>query len=172
LQKRIYGRRRLNYRKLPSSDCNRHREHSTLSKTTDSGIALAADSGIYIVRRVANHAYAQSPPRESASSSSSTLGVSAPQEPIRRGGLVLGNLRIIPLEDSGRYQPRGWGWRPEGRHVTPREFTYSLIVTTGKPARKQGSVTQSPPNQLPDPTSPSVTPPAGAGVAPSVAADH
>jgi hypothetical protein len=27
-------------------------------------------------------------------------------------------------------------------------------------------------NQLPDPTSPSVTPPAGAGVAPSVAADH
>jgi hypothetical protein len=28
------------------------------------------------------------------------------------------------------------------------------------------------PNQLPDPTSPSVTPPAGAGVAPSVAADH
>jgi hypothetical protein len=28
------------------------------------------------------------------------------------------------------------------------------------------------PNQLPDPTSPSVTPPAGAGGAPSVAADH
>jgi FtsH-binding integral membrane protein len=28
------------------------------------------------------------------------------------------------------------------------------------------------PNQLPDPTSPSVTPPAGAGDAPSVAADH
>jgi hypothetical protein len=28
------------------------------------------------------------------------------------------------------------------------------------------------PNQLPDPTSPSVTPPAGAGRAPSVAADH
>ena len=28
------------------------------------------------------------------------------------------------------------------------------------------------PNQLPDPTSPSGTPPAGAGVAPSVAADH
>jgi hypothetical protein len=28
------------------------------------------------------------------------------------------------------------------------------------------------PNQLPDPTSPSVTPPAGAGAAPSVAADH
>ena len=28
------------------------------------------------------------------------------------------------------------------------------------------------PNQLPDPTSPSVTPPAGAGCAPSVAADH
>jgi hypothetical protein len=27
-------------------------------------------------------------------------------------------------------------------------------------------------NQLPDPTSPPVTPPAGAGVAPSVAADH
>ena len=27
-------------------------------------------------------------------------------------------------------------------------------------------------NQLPDPTSPSVTPPAGAGVAPSVTADH
>jgi hypothetical protein len=27
-------------------------------------------------------------------------------------------------------------------------------------------------NQLPDPTTPSVTPPAGAGVAPSVAADH
>lgn len=50
LQLRICRRRRLNYRKLPSSDCNRHREHSTLSKTTDSGIALAADSGIYIVR--------------------------------------------------------------------------------------------------------------------------
>jgi hypothetical protein len=28
------------------------------------------------------------------------------------------------------------------------------------------------PNQLPDPTSPSVTPPAGAGGAPSVTADH
>src|SRR5271166_4420563 len=28
------------------------------------------------------------------------------------------------------------------------------------------------PNQLPDPTSPSVTPPAGAGIAPSVAADY
>jgi hypothetical protein len=28
------------------------------------------------------------------------------------------------------------------------------------------------PNQLPDPTSPSVTPPAGAGAAPSGAADH
>jgi hypothetical protein len=28
------------------------------------------------------------------------------------------------------------------------------------------------PNQLPDPTSPSVTPPAGAGNVPSVAADH
>jgi len=28
------------------------------------------------------------------------------------------------------------------------------------------------PNQLPDPRSPSVTPPAGAGVAPSVAVDH
>ena len=28
------------------------------------------------------------------------------------------------------------------------------------------------PNPLPDPTSPTVTPPAGAGVAPSVAADH
>jgi hypothetical protein len=34
------------------------------------------------------------------------------------------------------------------------------------------SVAKDPPNQLPDPTSPSVTPPAGAGDAPFVAADH
>ena len=34
------------------------------------------------------------------------------------------------------------------------------------------SLSEDEPNQLPDPTSPSVTPPAGAGGAPSVAADH
>jgi hypothetical protein len=34
------------------------------------------------------------------------------------------------------------------------------------------SILKTLPNQLPDPTSPSVTPPAGAGGAPSVAADH
>src|ERR1039457_5507440 len=35
-----------------------------------------------------------------------------------------------------------------------------------------GSATRKMPNQLPDPTSPSVTPPARAGGAPAVAADH
>ena len=45
--------------------------------------------------------------------------------------------------------------------------------------QKRGDASTSPsdhqhtvPNQLPDPTSPSVTPPAGAGRAPFVAADH
>ena len=37
---------------------------------------------------------------------------------------------------------------------------------------KQRPPVRNMPNQLPDPTSPSVTPPAGAGGAPSVAADH
>ena len=59
-----------------------------------------------------------------------------------------------------------------GRHGIPREFTYSYFVTSSKPGGKQGSVAHSVSNQLPDPTSPSVTPAAGAAGAPSVAADH
>ena len=59
-----------------------------------------------------------------------------------------------------------------GLHGIPRESTYSYFVTYPKPGGKQGSVARSVSNQLPDPTSPSVTPPAGAGAAPSVAADH
>ena len=59
-----------------------------------------------------------------------------------------------------------------GRHGIPRESTYSYFVTSSMPGGKQGSVTRSVSNQLPDPTSPSVTPPAGAGGAPSVVADH
>jgi hypothetical protein len=59
-----------------------------------------------------------------------------------------------------------------GRHGIPRESTYSYFVTSSKPGGKQGSVTRSVSNQLPEPTSPSVTPPAGAGVAPSVAMAH
>jgi len=39
-------------------------------------------------------------------------------------------------------------------------------------ASKQGDALVLMSNQLPDPTSPSVTPPAGAGGAPSAAADH
>ena len=58
------------------------------------------------------------------------------------------------------------------RHGIQRKFTYSYFVTSSKPGGKQGSVAHSVSNQLPDPTSPSVTPPAGAGVAPSVAAGH
>ena len=58
------------------------------------------------------------------------------------------------------------------RHGIQRKFTYSYFVTSSKPGGKQGSVAHSVSNQLPDPTSPSVTPPARAGVAPSVAADH
>jgi hypothetical protein len=46
-------------------------------------------------------------------------------------------------------------------------FLFSSKLATTSQAQ-EGDV----PNQLPDPTSPSVTPPAGAGGAPSVAADH
>jgi len=59
-----------------------------------------------------------------------------------------------------------------GRHGIQRESTYSNFVTSSDRGGKQGSVTRFVPNQLPDPTSPSVTPPARAGGAPSVAADH
>jgi hypothetical protein len=59
-----------------------------------------------------------------------------------------------------------------GRHGIQRESTYSYFVTSSNKGDKQGNVARFVPNQLPDPTSPSVTPPAGAGVAPSVAADH
>ena len=59
-----------------------------------------------------------------------------------------------------------------GRHGIPRKSTYSYFVTSSKPGGTQGSVTRSVSNQLPDPTSPSVTPAAGAAGAPSVAADH
>jgi len=58
------------------------------------------------------------------------------------------------------------------RHGIQRKFTYSYFVTSSKPGGKQGSVAHSVSNQLPDPTSPSVTPAAGAAGAPSVAADH
>ena len=59
-----------------------------------------------------------------------------------------------------------------GRHGIQPKFTYSYFVTSSKPRGKQGSVTHSVSNQLPDPASPSVTPAAGAAGAPSVAADH
>jgi len=59
-----------------------------------------------------------------------------------------------------------------GRHGIQRESTYSYFVTSSNEGGKQGNVARFVPNQLPDPTSPSVTPPAGAGAVPSVAADH
>jgi len=59
-----------------------------------------------------------------------------------------------------------------GRHGIQRKSTYSYFVTSSNEGGKQGNVARFVPNQLPDPTSPSVTPPAGAGAAPSVAADH
>jgi hypothetical protein len=59
-----------------------------------------------------------------------------------------------------------------GRRGIPRESTYSYFVTSSNRGGKQGSVTCSVSNQLPEPTSPSVTPPADAGVAPSVAMAH
>jgi hypothetical protein len=58
------------------------------------------------------------------------------------------------------------------RHGIQRKSTYSYFVTSSIPGGKQGSVTRSVSNQLPDPTSPSVTPRADARVAPSVATDH
>jgi hypothetical protein len=51
------------------------------------------------------------------------------------------------------------------KNLTPHQMTELLPIGLG-------SSTIQVPNQLPDPTSPSVTPPAGAGAAPSVAADH
>jgi hypothetical protein len=46
------------------------------------------------------------------------------------------------------------------------------MVAFGKALAPGAEVPDSAPNQLPDPTSPSVTPAAGAAGAPSVAADH
>jgi hypothetical protein len=49
----------------------------------------------------------------------------------------------------------------------------SLVVASGKETvLTSEKVAVDDPNQLPDPTSPSVTLPAGAGDVPSVAADH
>jgi len=59
-----------------------------------------------------------------------------------------------------------------GRRGIQCESTYSYFVTSSNEGGKQGNVARIVPNQLPDPTSPSVTPPAGAGAVPSVAADH
>ena len=47
-----------------------------------------------------------------------------------------------------------------------------LMDKNGVPIRDELEFEKRMPNQLPDPTSPSVTPPAGAGGAPSVVADH
>ena len=66
----------------------------------------------------------------------------------------------------------GWGAGQVGRHGIPRKSTYSYLVTFSIPGGKQGSVTRSVSNQLPEPTSPSVTPAAGAAGAPSVAVAH
>ena len=52
-------------------------------------------------------------------------------------------------------------------------FVVNLLIYVRFTTRlKQLALLEIAPNQLPDPTSPSVTPPAGAGGAPSVAADH
>ena len=59
-----------------------------------------------------------------------------------------------------------------GRHGIQRKFTYSFFVTPSRQGGKNGSVTRSVSNQLPEPTSPSVTPAAGAAGAPSVAVAH
>jgi hypothetical protein len=55
---------------------------------------------------------------------------------------------------------KDWGWHSK-EAIPPLGFKL--------PIRKEK---KGKPNQLSDPTSPPVTPPAGAGVAPSVAADH
>ena len=47
------------------------------------------------------------------------------------------------------------------RHGHPRKFTYSLSVTFSNPRGKQGSVTFSSSNQVPQPTPASGTPRAG-----------
>jgi hypothetical protein len=47
-----------------------------------------------------------------------------------------------------------------------------VVIDLGKVRFRVNTDIRIKPNQLPDPTSPSVTPPAGAGGAPSVAADH
>src|ERR1017187_5723640 len=78
---------------------------------------------------------------------------------------------LLLVQESRHPSPRiirtlAWAMVDEGfvYPVSPKE---RLEWVDGSP-----KIDKDQSNQLPDPTSPSVMPPAGAGVAPSVAADH
>jgi predicted enzyme related to lactoylglutathione lyase len=77
---------------------------------------------------------------------------------------------VTRLEEEPHVNPNTRTWEfslrdPDGYYVTISE------LSARQPVKRQPNK-RSKPNQLPDPTSPSVTPPACAGGAPSVAADH
>jgi hypothetical protein len=78
----------------------------------------------------------------------------------------------IGLMSSGRFR-----FRPDG--PPNKDFAVAILSKAQSLPRPVGSIKtledlkrRVSPNHVPDPTSPSVTPPAGAGGAPSVAADH
>jgi hypothetical protein len=77
-------------------------------------------------------------------------------------GQTVGDFFRLPVEVQREYRPLLADW-------FVKRYRNRLVAFDDEPCDAQS---RPQPNQLPDPTSPSDTPPAGAGGAPSVAADH
>jgi len=99
--------------------------------------------------------------------------------PIEDGIFVTGNINISG--PSGRAElsfpvrgPRGKATVYVAASKTLGEWHFEHLIVEFDSSGKRIELSAAPtkPNHLPEPTSPSVTPPADAGVAQSVAADH
>ena len=89
-------------------------------------------------------------------------------------GVPTGKLTIDRYQRFGFTWEQPFGVNKEGSYLAVLQIAVldshgTQVLLHAAPVRIQ--ITK-PATQLPDPTSPYVTPPAGAGVAPSVAADH
>jgi ABC-type xylose transport system permease subunit len=95
---------------------------------------------------------------------------------VRSFGASLALMLIVDCVTNGLPSNHSIGWYAEAAMYSAIPFSLFVFVPCLAGAMTVrllfGKRSKNAPNQLPDPTSPSVTPPARAGDAPSVAADH